>query len=147
MFNDYVDIKFDKDKLYIKGTSYNVNGNYSKTTNVERQIILENTATFERKTYDIGYIDNGDYEVVLRVPDNMSKTRAWFDSSLDLSTLEKGTYIIYIRTASGSIDDYGELIDIFARDLSKKTITLSNGNKAKLKLNKDVRMRIELVIE
>lgn len=147
MFNDYVDIKFDKDKLYIKGTSYNVNGNYSKTTNVERQIILENTATFERKTYDIGYIDNGDYEVVLRVPDNMSKTRAWFDSSLDLSTLEKGTYIIYIRTTSGSIDDYGELIDIFARDLSKKTITLSNGNKAKLKLNKDVRMRIELVIE
>lgn len=147
MFNDYVNIELKNDKLSIKGTSYNVNGDYGSNQKITRQIILENTTTYKRTTYDVGYIDNGNYEVILRVPDNKSKIRAWFDASLDLSKLEKGTYIIYIRTQASSIDDYGELTDIFARDLSNKTIKLSNGLTAKLKLNKDVRMRVELVIE
>lgn len=146
MFNDYVNIGFENNNLFIRGTSYNVGGNYSDSINVERQIILENTSTFDRKTYDVGFIDNGDYEVTLRVPDNLSKKRSWFDAKVDISTLEKGTYVIYIRTKALSIDDYGELTDIFARDLSNKTINLSNGNKAILRLNKDVRMRVELVI-
>ena len=147
MFNDYVNIDLKDNKLYIKGTSYNVNGDYSKSQDIKRQIILENTNTYKRTSYDVGYIDNGDYEVTLRVPDNKSKIRAWFDASLDISKLEKGTYLIYIKTTAGTIDDYGELTDIFARDLATKQVKLSNGLTAKLRLNKDVRMRVELVIE
>ena len=147
MFNDYVDIGFKNNKLYIRGTSYNVGGNYDDSIDIKREIYLENMETFERTSYNIGYINNGDYTVTLRVPDNLSKKKAWFDASLDISSLKKGKYLIYIRTKTESIDDYGELIDIFARDLSSKTVKLDNGNTVKLTINKNVRMRIELVVE
>ena len=32
--------------------------------------------------------------------DNLDKTRAWYDSNIDLSDLPKGHYIIYIATSS-----------------------------------------------
>ena len=146
MFNEYSSINFNGSLLNIKGVSYNVGGNYSKSMDVERKIVLENTETFERRTYTSNYIDNGDYQVILRVPDGQDKTRAWFNSNIDVRDLPFGTYTIYVATKSGEVEDYGELVDIFYRNLSTKKINL--GNKiAYLKLNQDKRSRIELVIQ
>jgi beta-N-acetylglucosaminidase/N-acetylmuramoyl-L-alanine amidase len=144
MLNSYSSIDFNNNNLNIKGTSFNIKGNYATDQTVERKIILENTTTYERYEFASNYIDNGDYKIVLRVPDGFDKTRAWFNSSIDVTTLPEGRYAIYIKTKSGSVEDYGELNDIFVRELNKQ-ITL--GNKIyKVELNKDKRMRLELVV-
>ena len=75
MFNQYQNIELKDGKLNISGSSFNVGGNYSKDTNVERKIIFENTKTFERFEFDLGYIDDGEYPITLVVPDNLDKTR------------------------------------------------------------------------
>ena len=144
MFNTYYSIGFNGKNLGIRGTSFNVGGNYATTQNVEREIILENTETFEQHQFTSNYIDNCDYPVVLKVADGLDKTRAWFDSTIDVSTLNPGTYAIYIRTKTGTVDDFGELNDIFGRALSAKTIIADKT--VTLKLNTQKRMRIELVI-
>jgi hypothetical protein len=144
MFNTYYSIGFNGKNLGIRGTSFNVGGNYATTQNVEREIILENTETFEQYRFASNYIDNGDYKIALRVSDGLNKTRAWFDSTVDVSTLNPGTYAIYIRTKTGTVDDFGELNDIFGRALSAKTIIADKT--VTLKLNTQKRMRIELVI-
>lgn len=144
MFNQYQDISLTEGKLNIKGTSFNVGGNYSTSTNVERKIIFENINTFERFEYNLGYIDNGDYEVKLIVPDNMDKTRAWFNNSIDISNLEKGTYAIYIRSIT-NVDDYGELNDIFN---SKIDSTMVVGDKTySISVNQNKRFRLELSVK
>ena len=144
MINQYQDIKLENGNLVISGSSFNVGGDYSKNAKVERKIVFEDTKTFKRSTYDLGYIDNGEYKITLLVPDNKDKTRAWFSNKIDISNLEKGTYAIYIHTIA-NVDDASELNDIFARSInSKMTI---NGKNYSLKVNKDQRFRIELVVE
>ena len=44
-----------------------------------------NTKTFEKYSYDLGYIDNGMYPVGNTLNDNLDKTRAWFDKTIDIS--------------------------------------------------------------
>ncbi len=144
MINQYQDIKLENGNLVISGSSFNVGGDYSKNAKVERKIVFEDTKTFKRSAYDLGYIDNGEYKITLLVPDNKDKTRAWFSNKIDISNLEKGTYAIYIHTIA-NVDDASELNDIFARSInSKMTI---NGKNYSLKVNKDQRFRIELVVE
>ena len=144
MFNQYQDIELKDGKLNISGSSFNVGGDYSKSVEVDRKIIFENTKTFERFEYDLGYIDNGDYKITLIVPDNLDKTRAWFKNSIDLSLLEKGTYAIYIKTTS-NISDAGELNDIFLRNI---TSTTTNGEKKySISVNKNQRFRLELEVK
>lgn len=144
MFNQYQDIELKDGKLNISGSSFNVGGNYSKDTNVTRKIIFENIKTYERFEYDLGYIDNGEYKITLVVPDNLDKTRGWFKNSIDLSELEKGTYAIYIKTES-NISDYGELNDIFVREISSST-TIGD-KKYSISVNKDQRFRLELEVK
>ncbi len=144
MFNQYQNIELKDGNLKISGTSFNVGGDYSTKKDVKRKIIFENINTFKRYEFDLDYVDNGDYKITLVVPDNLDKTRAWFNKSIDLTSLEKGTYAIYIKTTS-NVEDYGELIDIFARELPK-----SNPYKDRnysLKLNENARFRIELTIK
>ena len=69
----------------------------------------------------MGYVDNGDYQITLVVPDNLDKTRAWFRKTIDISNLEVGTYAIQIKTKS-TVEDCGELNDIFNRNLVRKDI-------------------------
>jgi len=144
MFNQYQDIELKDGKLNITGSSFNVGGNYSKETEVTRKIVFENTKTYERHEYDLGYIDNGDYEITLIVPDKLDKTRAWFKNSIDLKDLEKGTYAIYIHTKS-NVDDAGELNDIFLREITSSTTI--DGKKYTLKANKNQRFRLELSVK
>ena len=140
MFNQYESINIEDGKLNIYGSSFNVGGNYSKDKEIKRSIVFENTKTYERYEYDLGYIDNGEYVITLIVPDKLDKTRAWFKNNIDLKELEKGTYAIYIKTESNVID-YGELNDIFER-----TITLKDNNYS-LKVNKNQRFRLELEVK
>ena len=81
-------MEIKNNSLNIIGTSYNVNGDYSKSANVERYLILENMATFERYTYNIGSIVGE--EIPLRVSDGKSKVRGWFDTTnkVDISNLQ-----------------------------------------------------------
>lgn len=144
MFNQYQDIELKEGKLYITGSSFNVGGNYSKDTSVERTIVFENTTTFERIEYDLGYIDNGEYPITLIVPDNLDKTRAWFKNTIDLSELQVGTYAIYIHTKS-NVDDAFELNDIFLRDINSTTTI--NDKTYSININKDSRFRLELIVK
>lgn len=144
MINQYQDIKLEDGNLVISGSSFNVGGDYSKSTDVKREIVFENTKTYERYTSNLGYIDNGEYQITLLVPDNKDKTRAWFNNKIDISNLEKGKYAIYIHTIT-NVDDASELNDIFARSIDSKMSI--NGKNYSLKVNKNERFRIELVVE
>ena len=147
MFNSQSKIEFKESTLHIRGTSYSVGGDYSTKSDVKREIILENTKTFKRYTFTSNYIDNGDFKVVLRLSDGLDKTRAWFDTNIDISKLEVGTYLIYIKTTAGNkVSDYGELVDLFY-NVNSNIKTEYGDKKAKLNLNTGKRNRIELIIE
>lgn len=144
MINQYQSISLENGLLKLYGSSFNVGGNYNTSVNVERSIIFENTTTYERYKFDLGYIDNGEYKITLLVPDNLDKTRAWFNKSIDISNLNKGTYAIYIETKT-NVEDYGELNDIFQREI---TSTMSCNDKTySLKINENQRFRVELEIK
>ena len=144
MFNTYDSISIDDKYLKIIGNSFNMGGDYSSDKTINRNLILENIETEKRYVYSIGSIIGS--ELSLKGSDNLSKARSWYDTSniVDISDLEKGVYIIYIRTAVDNIDDYGELQDIFLQtnqtlNMNEKTYSLS--------VNKKSRYRIELKVE
>ena len=145
-FIEYLNIGLDRNKLNIRGYAFNVGGDYSPSSDVSRIIVLENVETFERFYYDVGSITNGDYKITLRVPDNKDKTRSWFDSSMDLSLLPKGTYTINVITTAGNgLKDYGELTDPFYKKLN--VTSTDSGKTYSLVLNEEIRTRIELIVE
>ncbi len=151
MFNSYsrIDLLKNNDSvlLDIRGNSFSINGDYRTNQNIIRNIIFENTITRERFVKNLGYVDNanvGTNRITLRVPDGKDKTRAWFDNKVNLDDLNVGRYIIYIKTKTGTVEDYGELNDISFRKLSKSII--SNGKTYTLILNEQQRGRIELIV-
>ena len=144
MINQYQSISLVNGLLKLYGSSFNVGGNYNTSVNVERSIIFENITTYERYKFDLGYIDNGEYKITLLVPDNLDKTRAWFNKSIDISNLNKGTYAIYIETKT-NVEDYGELNDIFQREI---TSTMTYNDKTySIKINENQRFRLELEVK
>lgn len=127
--------EFVDNKLHLKGVSYSYGMNLSKTSSVERTIIFENKATYKTYKYNLGSITDGLYKVALPTDDNLDKTRAWYDSTIDISKLPKGDYNIYITTKSNLID-ISEFTDNLGRDLSSKKITIDGKNyQFKLNLN------------
>ena len=153
IYNKYVDYTIfeitNDNKLHIRGTAYNIDGNYATNQNVSRQIILENQTTFETYIHEAGYIDNGDYNIQLKVSDGKAKTRAWFDTYINLedvvSKLPVGKYTIYVRTKTSDAYDINELSDVFQRNLTtKKTI---NEKEISLKFNASKRLRVEFEIK
>lgn len=152
MYNNYQTLSMSDGKLNIVGTSYNINGDYSSSASVERYLILENKDTFVKYTYNIGsYVGT---DVPLRVSDGKSKVRAWFNTTgkVDLSTLPEGKYIIYVHTKSGTVDDFGELNDVFMKNISNPSVSTNiktsiyNGRNYTISLNKNARFRLELNI-
>ena len=103
-----------------------------------------NKETYETYTFDIGSITTGLYNVALPVSDNLDKTRAWYDATIDLSTLPKGNYKIYLTTTS-NVTDYSEFTDNLGRDLSKMKIII-NQKTYQFKLNLDDGNCIELEV-
>ena len=146
MFNSFYSIGLSESNISIKGTSHSIGGNYSTSTPIIRKLVFENVNTYTKYTFDAGYIDNGDYQVTLSVSDGFDKTRAWFNvQSLDLSSLANGTYAIYINTNNGVINDYGELNDIFYKELPNATI--KDGREYSICRNENKRFRLELTIK
>ena len=140
-------IEFNNGKLHIRGASYSVNVDMRAGVSLERKIIFENVDNFEKYTYDLGYLNNGTYNINLVASDNFGKEKklAWYDKELDLSDLPKGRYAIYITNRS-NIYDYGELSDVLFADLSKASGKF-NDKTYKFYLNEDLRNRIELEIK
>lgn len=143
MVNNYDDIKFIDNKLNIIGTSYNYGIKYTEDTFVERKLVLEDTKTYKQYTYNIGFTKDGSYQV--KVTDNIDKTLAWYNSTIDISNLEKGTYSMIVYTKTKDVEDYGEIVDIFA-SINEASATI-NGKNYKVQVNTKRNNRIELVVE
>ncbi len=150
MYNQFYDMSFKGSIFNLRGVSHSIGGNYGSKQNVTRELIIENIKTLERvKRINVGTTSNSAYNVVLKVPDGYSKAKAWYETSFDISDLEKGRYAIYLRTITGTIDDYGELYDILFKDLNTTSTYEKDGltYKAKIERNNNKRFRLELVIE
>ncbi|MGE5455702.1 MAG: immunoglobulin-like domain-containing protein [Ignavibacteriales bacterium] len=150
MYNQYYSMDFTGSTFNLKGVSHSIGGNYGVSQTVTREIVIENIETLERvKNISIGSTTDKAYNVTLKVPDGFDKTRAWYNASIDISDLTKGTYAIYIRTKSGSVDDYGELYDYLFSTINVSTTYEKDGTtyKAKIVRNNDKRFRLELIIE
>ena len=143
MINNYDDISFSGNKMKVIGTSYNYGGTYDNASNITRYLILENTTTFEQYKYNIGSTANGSYKVTSS--DNLSKNFAWYNSSIDISALPKGTYSMMVHTKTKNAEDYGEITDMFGM-INPAEATI-NGKKYKVQLNKSRMNRIELVVQ
>ncbi len=144
MYNLFESISLTNNSLKIRGTSHNVGMDYGINKDVKRQIVLENIDTFARIQQEVGSITNGDYVVDLKVSDHKDKTRAWFDGSIDISSLEKGTYAIYISTCVDNMCDFGELKDLAYRTFDQKTVI--NGKTYTIQRVDSKRFRMELVV-
>ena len=142
MYNYFNNIKIEGNKLTIKGTSHNVGVSLGNSDNVERKLILENKINFNRYEFDLGSITNGDYTVTLPVSDNCDKTKAWYNSTIDLSSVEAGNYIVYIKNTVNSVTYFGELFDVSYTDFN--TI---NSDNYKFMRNDDIRLRMELEVK
>ncbi len=145
----YSNIGISQGIMSIEGYAFNLNTNLSNTTNVSRQLIFENQETQERFSYNLP-TKNGT-NIPVRVDDGKSRTRAWFESNnINLTTLPNGTYTMYIRTTTSELDDYAELNDIFMRNVNMTTMNLinnySNNKNYVVRLNKDARFRLELIV-
>ncbi|MDD6467443.1 MAG: glucosaminidase domain-containing protein, partial [Erysipelotrichaceae bacterium] len=68
-FVEYTKLSLQDQYLSIRGTGFNITGDYQPSANIQRSIVLENIVSFERFEYDVGSITNGDYKVTLRVDD------------------------------------------------------------------------------
>ena len=143
MINNYDDIKFVDGKLKLIGTSYNYDGTYNDSTKITRKLILENTTTYQRYTYDLGSTKDGSYAVTST--DNKSKEYAWYNKTVDVKDLPKGTYSMIVYTKTTDSEDYGEINDIFG-SINKAEATINN-KKYKVSLNKERLNRIELIVE
>ena len=135
---------FVDNKLHIKGATYSYGMNLAKDQKVTRTMIFENMETYKTYTYDIGSITNGLYQVALPESDNLDKTRAWYETSLDLTKLTKGKYKLYITTTANETD-YSEFTDNLGRSLADKKITLDKKT-YQFSLNKENGNSIELEV-
>ena len=111
---------------------------------VEREIIFENTKNYKVYRKTLGSITDGNYEVMLPVEDKLDKTRAWYDSNIDVSDIPEGTYVIYISTKS-NINDILELTEKLGRNLNNVTKTINN-KKYSFTINKSRDNRIEMTV-
>ena len=141
-YNFFNELKIENDILSITGTSHSAYVSYSKNDSVKREIVFENMDTFKRYNFDLSYIDNGLYKVELPVSDNKDKTRAWFKKSINISSLPKGLYAIYLKTSSNNKTYYGELIDVAYTDFSS-----INTKKYIFERVDERRLRVELTVK
>lgn len=144
-YDKYVNFEFKGNLLYLKGYSYSYGMNLNKNASVTRQIIFENQSDFKLYKKNLGSIVKGNYTVVLPVSDKLDKTRAWYETNIDLSDIPKGTYVIYITTTSNITDIY-EMTEKLGRSLSSVNKEI-NGKKYSFTINKKFGNRIEMKVE
>ena len=143
MVNDYDEMDFKDNKLFIQGTSYNYGGTYSDNSKIERKLILENTSTYKRYSYDIESKKDLSYKVTSS--DNKDKSYAWYSDTVDIDNLEKGTYSIIVYTKTVDAEDYGQVNDMFGM-IKDKSVSINN-KKYTISMNKNKSNTIELIVE
>lgn len=142
MINDFDTISFQDNKLYVLGYSYNYAGTYAKQNDIKRTLILENQNDYSQTYIDLGST-KGPYEITAQ--DKKDKTYVWYEKSIDLTDLEKGTYSLQVYTKTTDAEDYGEITDAFG---TYKTQEIKIGEKTyQIKINKDKENRVELIVE
>ena len=144
-FDTWRNFEFVDNKLHLKGVSYSYGMKLGANDKVTRTIIFENQDTFETYSFDLGSITDGMYNVALPVSDNLDKTRAWYDKNIDISSIPKGEYVIYISTSS-NVTDISELTDLMNSDLSNVKATI-DGKNYSFKINLDKGNRIEMLVK
>ena len=141
MVNGYEEVDFKDNKLYLYGYSYDYEGIYNNQLSVSRKLILENTKNYKTEVFELGST-KGPFNI--ETLDNKDKTYAWYEKSIDISKLDKGTYTLSIYTKTSNAENYDELTDKFRMINSTTTI---NNRKYTVKYNKDRSNRIELIVE
>ena len=141
MINDYEEARFQNNKLYLQGYSYNYNGIYDNPKAITRKLILERTDNYNQTVIDLGTV-NGPYTLLSK--DNYDKTYAWYEKEIDLSELQPGTYSMIVYTKTSNAEDYGEIKDMFRILHEEATI---NNHKYTITYNKDRQNRLELKVE
>lgn len=141
MVNGYDEIKFVENKLYMLGYSYDYEGVYNNQSAITRKLIIENNTNYKQTVSDLGST-KGPFELVTL--DKKDKTYAWFEKSIDISKLEKGTYTLYIYTKTSNAENYDEIPDMLKRLNVSETI---NGKTYTVYCNRNRNNRIELKVE
>lgn len=145
-YDKYTTFEFTpENKLHLRGNVYSYGMNLGKNTSVSRKIVFENKETYKAYVKDLGSITNGSYTVYLPVDDKLSKDRAWYDASIDLSDIPEGEYVIYLTTSS-NISDINKMTEKMGRKLDKVTTTIG-GKKYTFSINKNSGNRIEMKVE
>ena len=70
---------------------------------------------------------------------------AWFDSTIEISNIPKGTYTIYIATES-NVSDYSELTELLSRNLDDVVLNI-DGKTYSFTIDTNERYRIEMNVE
>lgn len=144
-YTQYRTFTVEDNKLHIKGTAYSIGMNLAESEKVNRQIIFENQENYKTYSYDLGSITDGMYKVGATLNDGLDKTRAWFDSTIDISNIPKGTYTIYIATES-NVSDYSELTELLSRNLDDVVLNI-DGKTYSFTIDTNERYRIEMNVE
>ena len=144
-YTQYRTFSIENNELHIKGTAYSIGMDLSSSQKVNRQIIFENQENYKTYSYDLGSITNGLYEVGSTLNDNLDKTRAWFDKTIDISNIPVGTYTIYIATQS-NVNDYSEFTELLSRNLDD-VVLKTNGKTYSFSIDISERFRIEMKVE
>lgn len=140
-------IKIVDNRLQIVGASYSVGLDMRSSANLKREIVFENIDTFKQYRYSVDSLSKAIYPIKLINADKfgVTKDKAWFNKTIDIPKLEKGTYAIYVTNKS-NISDYGELYDVLFTDLANAKGTI-DGKEYKFVLNEEKRNRIELIVK
>ena len=141
MVNGFDEIKWDNNKLYIYGYSYDYQGVYDDSSKVTRKLIIENQKTYNQTMIDVGSVKG---PFTLTTLDKKDKTYAWYEKSMDLSKLEKGTYTLYVYTKTSNAENYDEIPDML-KNLNQTTTI--NNKKYTIYCNRSKNNRVELKIE
>ena len=143
MVNDFEEIKFVNEKLYMLGYSYNYGGTYSNSKDITRTLILEDQETYNQYYFDLGATENGAYKITTL--DKKDKKFAWYEKEINLSEIPKGTYTLQVYTKTTDATDYGEITDLF-QSLKTQTTEI-NSKEYTITLNKNRQNRVELIIK
>ena len=141
MYNFFTEFNLDNSLLTLKGTSHSIGVDFGSDKEVKRELIFENVVSYDRYSYEIGSIIDGDYPISLAVPDNCDKTRAWFNQTINLETIPIGNYALYIKNTVDGKSYYGELIDIAYTNFDNY-----NNRKYTFQRVNDKRLRLELIV-
>lgn len=137
-------INWEGNKLALVGTAFSYNMNLSNNITVSRNLVIENITTKETFTYALKTLTKGPFNVVLPTNDNLSKDQAWYDEQIDLTTLPKGKYALYVSVKSNK-SDFSYLSNPLRRDLANLTKTI-NDKTYTFSMNSKLLERVELTI-